>query len=205
MSRYFYIRSNYFFDLIAYCLGWFFFYGTSREPNLILTNNLYNNDSLPSFTPYYSIIGQTGIDVQGTFEHTIVKFEYIHRKSDIESLQAYVSGIEYSFYSISQSKIDIGIIAEYINDEREQILLNNELLIGARLSLNDLQNTRFLLLAGKDLETGSKFFSLESSSRLYSNFTINFNARAIIEPPQQDIAFTLEDDNFIEIEGKYYF
>ena len=68
------------FDLLD--IGISQFYGTNRQP-------LFQPfEGSEKFIPYYEIIHQTGLDVQLTFENTILKSEIIRRQSDINKITA---------------------------------------------------------------------------------------------------------------------
>ena len=59
---------------------------------------------------------------------------------------ATVAGFEYTFYQIMESNADLGLLAEIHYDGRDEVgapatAFDNDFFLGARLALNDTQDT----------------------------------------------------------------
>ncbi|MDT0634199.1 hypothetical protein [Spectribacter hydrogenoxidans] len=75
----------------------------------------------PVFVPVYDQIDRIGLDVQGQRGRTLWKLEAIHEWSRAGDFHALVGGLEYSFYDLGGSGMDLGVIAEYLYDSRGRI------------------------------------------------------------------------------------
>ncbi|MEL6475651.1 MAG: hypothetical protein AAFQ21_16460, partial [Pseudomonadota bacterium] len=103
-----------------------------------------------------------------------------------------VGGFEYTFFDVSGSGWDVGLIGEYLYDDRDQAILpntlfENEVFVGTRITLNDIQDTEFLAGAIIDDQTGGVFASAEIQRRIGDTMLLEVEARA----------FAAEDDPFI--------
>ncbi|MBI1320776.1 MAG: hypothetical protein GC168_17770 [Candidatus Hydrogenedens sp.] len=191
------------------------FYGTSREPRLKPT---LDNLQL-KLAPYYDLIHQTGVDVQYTNGSWLLKFEGIRRSGQGETYGAITTGLEYTFYQVFKSDADLGVLFEYLYDSRGGNSLDlktlfdgatlspfeNDIFLGARFSLNDIQST--MLLAGAIIDTGSGAvaFGLEGERRLGENWKLSIEARIFANVPQEDPLTYIRKDDFLQVELAYYF
>ena len=118
------------------------FSGTSREPRLLL------NADGSALIPHYDLIDQLGLDLQYTIDAWLWKLEAIARETQNDSFTAAVGGFEYTFYQVSDSSADVGVLLELQYDGRAEgepiTLADNDLFTGIRLALNDTQNTAVL-------------------------------------------------------------
>jgi len=117
-------------------LGVHAFRGTAREPLL----------GFSGASPYYYQLTQVGIDVQATLESWLLKTEAVYKSANpiVDHMQL-VSGFEYSFYAVAESDIDIGVVAEWLYDDRTDqadTVFQNDLLMGLRFAFNDELNRR---------------------------------------------------------------
>ena len=76
-------------------IGLSYFYGTGREPTLIV------NTEGTRLVPHYDIINQAGVDIQYTREEWLWKFEGIVREGQGDTFAATVFGFEYTFFQFS--------------------------------------------------------------------------------------------------------
>lgn len=185
-------------------VGAYYFYGTSREPRLLPAQSgsfLY---------PYYDLIHQGGFDLQYTYEAWLLKFEGIVRAGQGEVFPASVSGFEYTFFQIADSNADLGVLMEYLFDNRDEqdapgTIFNNDIFIGSRLALNDIQDTSALVGAIVDLEHGSTLFAIEAERRVGNSWKVELETRWFAHTKQQDPIHTFEDDTYFEIKVTYNF
>ncbi len=186
-------------------MGLSHFYGTSRDPVLRLS---LNDPSNPVLQPHYDIIHQTGLDIQATKGSWLLKLEAIRRQGQGDTFVAMTTGFEYTFFGLQDSATDLGIVVEYLYDDRHDaapVPFENDLLLGVRLALNDVQSTDALLGVIQDLDSSARFFSIEASRRLGSRWKLNLEARFISSIPASDVQFGLRQDDHLQLELLRYF
>ncbi|MCW8830596.1 MAG: hypothetical protein OQK32_03645 [Gammaproteobacteria bacterium] len=193
------IRWLSYFDEIE--LGLSYFSGTSREPVLI--------PSIPgSFAPHYVIINQIGLDVQAIIEDWTWKLETISRKSDIENYIAATAGFEYTLYGIFETDADLGIVVEYLFDDRDELAsspFQNDITTALRWALNDTQSTEVLLGIITDLDESVVASFIEASRRIGSSFKLTLEARAFNNTVSNRPLHAFRQDDFLQVGFGWYF
>lgn len=189
-------------------LGFSWFSGTSREPDLLR----FLDFSTGSTTPFYPQIDQFGADVQLTTGGWLVKLEAIqrdHSDSFYQDFTAATIGVEYTLVGIMGSVYDLGLLGEYSWDERDQeatSLFQNDAFIGARIAFNDVSDSQLLLGLSNDLDNSdSRAVFIEASTRLASVLTMNVELRYFDSDTPNDPLFRLRDDSFVQIGLEYFF
>ncbi len=180
------------------------FIGTSRDPELLLGGTRQYSVLLP----LYRQINQTGLDVQMVAGDWLLKGEALYRSGQGRGFAAAVCGFEYTFYSILESKADLGIIGEYVFDDRADrslTVFTNDVIGGFRLAVNDAASTEVLAGIMKDIEFSTWLFSAEAERRLGEHLKLHVEALFILDADEQDTAYFFEQDNHIRIELQYYF
>ncbi len=219
-------------------IGLSWFDGTAREPQLLAQpdeNNipvLSSTNGLPMLQAYYAYYQQVGIDVQATLGPWLLKLEATqsteNRKADdpqlvgvprplptlrmasdeIETTRA-TGGFEYTFYNLFDSGTDLGLVAEYMYDEREDKAphpFGNDIGIGLRWTANDPQSTSVLFGGLYDLDSKSASLSLEAERRIGRSFKAILEARSQIDSGENDrFAAALEDEGYMRLRLNYYF
>jgi len=179
------------------------FHGTAREPILQF------NPNSQSLVPFYAQMTQAGIDAQATLESWLLKAELVYRSGDeFDNHTAAVTGFEYSFYDIKASGADLGIVAEYIFDERGEegpALLQNDVLVALRFALNDAASTEALAGVITDLDGDGEVLSFEASRRFGSNLkaSVTYTGWSDGDAPSNLTAFDREDN--LRLELGYFF
>ena len=175
------------------------FYGTSREPRFTPT----------SPAPHYDLINQTGIDVQATLENWLWKFEGIYRIGMGDPYFAATFGLEYSFFDIASSGIDLGIITEYLYDERQNKAttpFENDTMLGIRLAINDEQSTEALFGIIVDNEGDGNIASLEASRRLGESYKIKLEAYLFFNAKQPgEPTYLFRNDDYAQFTLAYFY
>lgn len=106
-------------------VGVSYFNGTQRSP--VLTTVMSGGQ--PKLLPIYVQSQSLGIDAQYILEDWLLKFEGIHRQShkyttsngfENYNSNAMVAGFEYTLYGVNESAHDIGLIGEYLFDQRQE-------------------------------------------------------------------------------------
>ncbi|MGH1485518.1 MAG: hypothetical protein ACRBCI_04805 [Cellvibrionaceae bacterium] len=185
-------------------LGLYWFKGTDREPLLTPTSI---NGSLV-LTPFYQQIDQVGIDLQATIDSWLWKFESIYKDSDADNYLAAQAGVEYTFYGIQQSAADLGVLVEYGWDERDEEANNiaqDDLYLGARLTLNDVNDTTLLVGASYDNDYHTRSLLVEASRRLNDNWTVSLEGLLFKESNENDPASALDKDDRLQLTLERYF
>jgi len=180
-------------------IGIHVFNGTARRPLFIF----------PSFSPFYFQLTQFGTDVQATLDSWLLKSEIVYRSGDaIEDHIEMVNGFEYSFFSVAESNVDIGIVGEWLFDERgdqANSSFQNDLLIGLRLALNDEQSTDALIGVIADLDGGANVFSVEASRRIGDSFRLKFETFIWSNTDDDPLLSQFEQEDFLQFEFAYFF
>lgn len=185
-------------------LGLSYFYGTSREPRLIMKSNPNR------LVPFYDLIHQWGLDVQYTREAWLFKFEGIIRDGQGDTFVAFVGGVEYTFYQILESPKDLGVLVELLIDDREmdkapQTPMDNDLFFGSRLAFNDVQDTSALIGGVVDLEDGSTGLSLEAERRIGQHFKFELETRWFLNIDSDNVLAPFEKDDFINLRFSFFY
>ncbi|MEO1096348.1 MAG: hypothetical protein AAFX57_01170 [Bacteroidota bacterium] len=182
-------------------VGVSYFHGVGREPLFL---------DLQSEAPglFYPIIHQAGLELQATTGPVLWKVESIYRHADVQDFTAVVAGFEYTFGNVKSSGIDIGLIGEYLYDERDELAISsfaNDIFTGVRLAFNDVQSTEFLAGAIFDLEESTKVYSVETSRRIGSSWKAEVEARIFEEVAQEEFLYFFREDSFIRFSVSKFF
>jgi len=111
--------------------------------------------------PFYEQIDQTGFDLQITKEDMLWKFEMISRKVQEGRFTALTGGLEYSFVGVFDTDADVGVLAEYLFDDRHDNAatpFENDIMLGMRLALNEVQGSDLLVGGIFDLDSSASFY-----------------------------------------------
>jgi len=184
-------------------IGAHVFHGTARDPQFRF------NPADGTVFPFYVQQTQLGLDVQATLESWLLKAEMIYRMGDeFEDHASMVTGFEYSFYDIRESGADLGIVSEFLYDERQEDAdqpFQNDLLVGLRLALNDEQSLEGLLGVISDLDNGSQLITLEGSRRFGSSFKGRVQL-TLFENVEEDAQFSgFDNEDNLQLELSYFF
>ena len=194
------VRWSHFFG--AFDLGISHFYGNGREP-------LFTFDNLGNINAFYPVINQTGIDLQITHNAYLWKLESIYRSANAQDFFALVAGLEYTFSNIDGNGLDIGLIGEYLYDDRDALSLNglqNDLFFGSRIAFNDVKDTSILVGGITDLESSSTIFSIEASRRIGETWKAEIEARIFSNIDANEfILSNFQNDSFLRFSISKYF
>ncbi|MBP6011815.1 MAG: hypothetical protein KBA31_06265 [Alphaproteobacteria bacterium] len=181
------------------------FHGTGREPRLVPT--LVPGG--PVFVPHYDQIDQTGLDVQATFDAWLLKLEVITRSGQGDTFLAATAGFEYTLYQVFESSADLGLIAEYHHDGRDDFapfsIFDDDVMVGARLALNDQDDTSFLGGAIVDVETQTTFTTVEFATRIAEGWKLEVEGRFLPYVANGTNESNLERDHTMEVRVLRYF
>lgn len=189
----------------AWDFGVSYFDGTAREPRLVTGLNAVGE---PVLVPHYDQLQQFGIDVQATVDAWLWKFEAVHRDIHDEEYFAAVTGVEYTFYGVNESVIDVGILAEHLYDERGTRGLapfQNDFFLGTRFAFNDVQSSELLLGVIYDPEDGTRFGLIEGSRRIGATWKFVVEGRFFSGAPANTALAGFEYDDYFELSVAKFF
>lgn len=181
------------------------FAGTAREPRLVPA---VGDDGTPVLIPYYEVIAQTGLDVQATLGAWLWKLEAIHRSGQGPRFAAATAGFEYTLSGALGSGMDLGLLAEYLYDDRGDAALTpfqNDVFVGARLGFNDEHGAEALLGAIVDWKHHAQLLNVEVSRRIGAGFKLSAELRAFVAVPESDLLYMQRRDDYVQLEIAYYF
>ncbi len=181
------------------------FFGTSRDPRF---QPGINSSGAPVLIPYYDLIHQTGLEFTAPVGSWLWKLEAIHRSGQATAYTATTAGFEYTYSAVLGSAADLGVIFEYLYDDRGTAALSpfqDDVTLGIRLALNDVQSSDLLFTMIQDRHTDARVFNLEASRRLGSNWKLTIQARGFADIPATDPLYSLRRDDYIELLLARYF
>jgi hypothetical protein len=185
--------------------GIYHFNGTGREPTLLPDLNASGE---PVLIPFYEQINQTGLDLQMVTGNWLLKLEAFYRTGQGNDFFSSISGFEYTFVNIAQTGMDLGLIGEWVYDERCEdatTSFQNDAIIGLRLAVNDAASTALLVGFSQDIESSAHFLNVEASRRFGDNWLLSLVSRFFFDVPEDDPFFSMRDDDYIQLELAYYF
>ena len=204
------LRYSHFFG--DFDLGLHVFRGINREPSFVLSSDNQ------SFTPHYNLITQAGLDLQFTRDAWLWKFEGIVREGQGDTFAAVVAGVEYTFFQVAESDIDLGIIVEGLYDGRDKLNFNNirdkqifptifdkDIFLGARLAFNDVQDSSVLVGFVTDIEDGPATMRVEAERRLGEDLKIELIGQAFFEEAPKNPASFFMQDSFVTLRLSKFF
>lgn len=206
--------ARYYHYIGAWEFGISHFYGTSRDPNLSPVENDLGELVLK---PFYPIVNQTSIDVQATISNWLLKLEAISREGQDKNYGRYgaaTGGFEYTVVGIFHSIADLGFIGEYLYDERGENAdpgtflaspFQNNVMIGGRLALNDVQSTEVLASLTIDLDHGDRFYNIEAERRLGDSWKLGLEARLFTDIHPSNPLYDIRNDDYVQINLEWFF
>lgn len=185
------------------------FHGTSREPRF---ETVTRPDGSLGLAPVYDQIDQTGLDLQYTGNAILWKLEAIRHsgfRAGGGSFFAAVGGFEYTLYGVAESDADLGLLAEYLWDDRgagaAPTLFDRDVFTGVRLALNDAQSTEALAGIVTDTATREMLLFVEAERRLGPTTKFEIESRLFLNADPASGAAALEDDGQITARLNWYF
>lgn len=178
------------------------FFGTSREPLL------KSDENDKDLYPYYQEIAQSGVDLQFVHGQWLWKVEGVYRTSSEESGTAAVFGFEYTLVNPLAMVAGLGVIGEYVNDNRrisDISSYDNDIMIGLRINLDDQDNTEFLVGMVQDAARPTTIFTLEAGRQVADSLRIEVRGVLLAKIADNDPAYAYRNDSFFRLEVKYFF
>ncbi len=158
--------------------------------------------------PRYELIDQFGVDAQYVIDALALKFEGTRRRQGGRWHTATVTGFEYTFGNLLHSGIDLGLLAEYLYDDRNSLLgsrFDNDWFAGMRLGFNDIAGTQILAGAIVEPDGGNRLIGVEASRRLGQHLRVEFEARFFSDLPDDDPIAFFADQDYLRLRLTRYF
>ena len=158
--------------------------------------------------PRYELIDQLGLDAQYVIDALALKLEASLRRQDGRWNRAAVAGFEYTIGDIFRSGADLGLLAEYLYDERGALLssrTDDDWFAGFRIGLNDIAGTQLLAGAIVEADGGNRFISVEGSRRIGNAMRLELEARVFSDLPADDPLAFLADQDYLRLKLTRYF
>lgn len=186
-------------------MGLSYFHGTGRDP-------LFNPLLMPTgelvLAPHYEIIDQASLDVQATLGEWLWKLEVMYRDSSSDGFVAATGGFEYTKVGIMETAADLGVVAEFMLDERgdeADTPFNHDVFAGLRWTANDAQSLAILVGTIVDWENGSTLFNLEASRRFGQDYLLSVQLRSWVNIDEKDLQYPFRQDDYVQLELARYF
>lgn len=180
------------------------FHGTSREPRFVVGTTA---DRQPVFIPHYDQIDQSSLDLSWVSSAWLWKLELINRGSEFERFAALTGGVEYTLSGVFASGAELGLMAEFLWDERGRLgqnPLDDEIFVASRLALNDVQGTELLSGIAVDRHSGASFVTIEGSRRFGNRWRINLEGRSFFAIPETDFLYPFRADDYLHLEIAWF-
>ncbi|NTS76834.1 hypothetical protein HR060_08115 [Catenovulum sp. SM1970] len=187
-------------------VGLSLFDGTSRQAEFLPT---VTKDGL-ALQAFYPQIQQAGLDAQMVSGDWLWKLEAINRTGDlITDYTAAIGGFEYTLVGLFDSDMDLGLVAEYSYDDRDDagVTANqNDLILGTRWVLNDAESTEVLMGFSQDLDySDTQSLFIEGSTRVGESTVISLDAWFFTSDDPEEISYNVRKDDFIQLDVAFYF
>ena len=186
-------------------IGISFFSGTNREPVLIPRITSAGDSEL---VPFYELINQVALDLQWTHNDWIWKLEAFNRSRCEDDFYACIFGLEYTVPRFLGSKADLGILSEYLYDDRGNTAstpFENDIFLGSRLAVNDVQNTELLIGVIFDADTQANKFLLEAGRRIGDSLKVSLDVQVFSDIEDTKPLGGFRRDDFLQITISRYF
>lgn len=158
--------------------------------------------------PFYDQIRQASIDAQLILGGWALKLEATRREQRQRWTNAMATGFEYTLYGVFDTAADVGLLSEYLYDQRDDplvALFDRDLFAGTRITLNDVAGTTFLGGTLYDLDDESLAITVEAERRLTERFKAQIEARLFTNVPEGSPAEVFANEDFVSLILQAYF
>jgi hypothetical protein len=203
---------------LDYGLAWFS--GTERSPRFALEFDGPPTPETARLRPVYDLVDRLSLDLQWVQGGWLWKLEALYADSRADRYAAAVAGGEYTLVGVFSSQWDVGLLAEYLWDERgKRALVNleapgnppgvsafdNDLFLATRIVPNDMAGTEILAGLVLDLDNQSRFWSLEAGRRLGADWRLDLVLRVFSGASDLDPIGVFQRDDYASLSVKRYF
>jgi len=164
--------------------------------------------AFPELAPLYVGVTQAALDVQWTHDSWLLKAEAPGRDDEREHSFASVVSFEYTYYGVFGSAIDLGLLGEYLFDDRGDrtiTVFDDDVFFGVRVTPNDIAGTDLLIGTSIDVDNGTTFGTLEGSRCCGTDWAASLEARLLANVERSDPLFGFENDSYLRLVIKRFF
>ncbi|SMM97918.1 hypothetical protein SPONN_776 [uncultured Candidatus Thioglobus sp.] len=172
-------------------LGISYFNGVDRSPILSANAN--------KFDTYYPNLEQFGVDIQLTLENILWKLEFAQKHYKAENQYSSVYGFEY----LLGSTWDIGILFERAQDTNSNAVFADDVLLGARIALNDEGSSNGLIALSYDRNYKSKMLNISADKRLGNDMKLSIKSQILFDKNDDTVLKNQKNNTTITL--SYYF
>lgn len=159
--------------------------------------------------PFYDRLRQVSIDAQFVTGSLALKLEALARRQGSDRSNAAVTGFEYTLGAIFDSPVDLGLLGEWLWDERSDALYalaDDEIFFGSRLALNDEAGTQVLAgIIASRTHFANRLYGVEASRRLGDDWKLSLETRMFEDLPDDPEVKFLEDQDFVTLTLERFF
>ncbi len=189
-------------------IGLSHFSGTSREPEFNKNNIVMNSQGQLVILPHYNLIDQTGLTLQALLGDWVWKLEATSTEEKDQRYTQAVAGFEYTHVGLFDSSIDLGLLLEYLYDDRSELApgpFEDDVMLGLRWVFNDMQSSEILMGAITDLDGSAVSSSVEASRRLGQSWRLALEYRGSSGLEPTDPTYSFRNDDYFQLELGYFF
>lgn len=159
--------------------------------------------------PFYDRLSQVSLELQWVTGALALKLEGLRRVREDGATVAAVSGFEYTWGDAWATGYDLGLLMEYLYDQRDDsldTLFDDEVFIGGRAFLNDVANTQLLagVIANRE-NFGNRLYGVEFSRSLSGTWRLAAKARIFSAIPDDSPAQFLSDQDYLTVTLEHFF
>ncbi len=177
------------------------FYGHSRTPWFKLESDTFGRAK--GLQPIYDLINQTNLELLWVQGHSLWKLEALHNFGLEDDFFGLGVGVEREVPRLWNTRVSLTLYAEGYYDDRDDSSklpitpFQQDLFIGARLALNDVNSTEFQVRVTHDLEYDSTLLDLRASRRLSSLWTMEAVIYGFLNVEDDPALGTFQNDHRI--------
>lgn len=158
--------------------------------------------------PQYDRLRQVGVDAQFITGGWALKLEALVREQGGERSHAAVGGFEYTLPRFFETGWDVGLLAEYLYDERTTVINNrfdNDVFLATRIGFNDIAGSQLLAGFFFDRRGDDHLLQLEASRRLGADWRATLTWRHFDRVPGDALTGFLDDEDMLRLTLERYF
>ena len=124
-----------------------------------------------------------------------------------------MAGADHALYSIAGTNADLILLGEwsydgrgpYATPSRSPNTLENDIFLGTRIALNDVQSTEFTVSFLADVSRATRALALEFARRISTRWSLRTEAVALLGVDEADLHYEMRHDSFIDMNLTYNF
>lgn len=159
--------------------------------------------------PEYEREQRIGLELQHLRGPLALRSELLVRRRGGRWTFATVSGLEYTLARFFDTGWDVGLLFEYLYDERDEDPIaqrfSDDLFFGTRVSFNDLAGSTLLFGSIVEPDFGNRLYSLEASRRIGAYWRATLDVRIFDDPPDDPIVELIDGQDQVRLRLTRFF